>query len=268
MANIENIVKIMNFHSMIRIEKSKSHAERFFQVEDQLTRMTRTILYNKNLNLDKKILKANPKGIDLKIYIGNDLGFCGDFNATVSKYAKQESNAKKVIIGKKIMVEDPNVILKMSKEEFYNDSTPLEQIIYQYIEEEKIKSITVIYNRYHHVNDIRFEEKTIFPIEIQSQEDINLDIDFVIETNVKEVLNNLIALYLCYEIKILETNSWASENVMREKVTRESIKKIEDLNEEKRKEIRKEKKQVSFQKQISNYRMGSDEFDRENNIHF
>ena len=68
------------------------------------------------------------------------------------------------------------------------------------------------------------------------------------------MLTELIILYLCYQLKIIETNSWASENVMREKITRESLKKIDARNEEKAKVERKERKYQDFKKQISNYR--------------
>ena len=62
-------------------------------------------------------------------------------------------------------------------------------------------------------------------------------------------------LCICYQIKIFEANSWASENVMRERITRESLKKIEEIEVEKQKQERKDKKQKAFKKQISNYRI-------------
>ena len=62
MAEIKNIVKVMNFHSLLRIDKSKAKAEKYFAIEQQLDDMMYEILYNKNLNLDKKIIKENPNG--------------------------------------------------------------------------------------------------------------------------------------------------------------------------------------------------------------
>ena len=77
MANIKNIVKVMNFHSLVRVDKAKREANKFFGVDEQLRRMLYQITNNNNLKLDKKLLVENDNGIVLSIYIGNDLGFCG-----------------------------------------------------------------------------------------------------------------------------------------------------------------------------------------------
>ena len=55
-----------------------------------------------------------------------------------------------------------------------------------------------------------------------------------------------------YEIQIAEASSYAAENVMRQLVTKESLDKIEKIEEEKNNQIRKEKKSKSFKKIIEN----------------
>ncbi|MCI8588071.1 MAG: F0F1 ATP synthase subunit gamma [Bacilli bacterium] len=254
MANVENIVKIMNFHSLLRVDKAKRTAEKYFAVEKQLTNMIAQILYNKNLNLDKKMLKENPNGTSLNVYVGNDLGFCGNFNSSVTKMAHEEKNAKKIMIGEKISSKDENVILNISKEDFYQSFNQIESIIEPLVKERRLHEIHVIYNHYYSVNDIRLESIKIFPTEISEDTTIDLELDYVIEADINELLTQLIILYLCYQLRIIESNSWASENIMRERVTRESLKKIADLKEEKAKIERKERKYQSFKKQISNYR--------------
>lgn len=252
MSEIKNIVKVMNFHSLLRIDKSKAKAEKHFKIEQQLDEIMYEILYNKNLNLDKKIIKENPNGETLNIYIGNDLGFCSNFNSLIKHQIKEDIHVKKIIIGKKIYTELEDVILFLSKEEFYEDSRALENILYEYVEKNKVKEIYVIYNHYYKVSDIRFEKKKIFPLDLKEDKKSS-NVDFVIETNVKKLLMSILSLYLCYEIKILETNSWASENVMREKVTRESLKKIAEIEDEKNWAKRKQKKAIAFKKQLSNF---------------
>lgn len=252
MAEIKNIVKVMNFHSLLRIDKSKAKAEKYFAIEQQLDDMMVEILYNKNLNLDKKIIKENPNGEILNIYIGNDLGFCSNFNSLIKHQIIEDTNAKKIVIGKKIFTKREDIILSLSKEEFYKDSRSLENILYEYVEKNKVKEIHVIYNHYYKVSDIRFENKKIFPLDLKEDKESS-NVDFVIETDVKKLLMSIVSLYLCYEIKILETNSWASENVMREKVTRESLKKIDEIEEEKNRVKRKKKKAIAFKKQLSNF---------------
>ena len=141
MAEIKNIVKVMNFHSLLRIDKSKAKAEKYFAIEQQLDDMMYEILYNNNLNLDKKIIKENPNGEILNIYIGNDLGFCSNFNSLIKHQIIKDTNAKKIVIGKKIFTKREDIILSLSKEEFYKDSRSLENILYEYVEKNKVKEI-------------------------------------------------------------------------------------------------------------------------------
>lgn len=262
MANVENIVKIMNFHSLLRVDKAKRKAEKYFEVEKELAIMMSQILYNRNLNLDEKILVENERGVSLNFYLGNDLGFCGNFNSLVRRQAEEDVEVQKIMIGKKIFSDSKDVILNISKEDFYQDFTPIEKIIYPLITSKRLKELNVIYNHYYNVNDIRLEVKRIFPTESEKEE-VDVDSDYVIETDVNQVLTQLILIYLCYQLKILEANSWASENVMREKTTRESLTKIEEIEEEKAKKRRKEEKYQAFKKQISNYRrVGEKDGDR------
>lgn len=257
MARIKNVVKVMNFHSLIRVDKAKKEAEKYFNVEDELSKLLYEIINNKNLRLDKKILLENPNGMVLNIYIGNDLGFCGNFNQLIQKAIIEDKEAKKIIIGKKTFhIQDENILLKIDKDNFVEECNKIDELISQLINEKKIKEINVVYNRYINISEIVFERKKLFPVEIQEQrkEELNLDIDYVIETDVNELVTSLLSLCICYEIKIYESNSWASENIMRQQVTRESIKKIEEREEEQIKRDRKEKRQKDFKRQIDNYK--------------
>lgn len=251
MANIRNIVKVMNFHSLVRVDKAKKNTEKYFVVENELKDFIYKIIYNKNLNLDKKSYSPNEDGIILNIYIGNDLGFCGNFNSQLISTMKTDTNSKKIVIGKKIFKKTDDIILNISKEEFYKDFSDIEKIIYENIFSNRIKEINVLYNKYYNVNDIRFEKVQLFPIE--SSDKKSLKVDYVIETDINKLIANLLALYLCYEIKIMESNSWASENVMRQTITKESLRKLDEIAEEKNRQERKEKNSESFKKQINNF---------------
>ena len=39
MANIKNIVKVMNFHSLVRVDKAKREANKYIGVEDELCKL-------------------------------------------------------------------------------------------------------------------------------------------------------------------------------------------------------------------------------------
>lgn len=257
MSNVKNIVKVMNFHSLLRVDKSKKTAEKYFNISKELDKMIGAVIYNKNLNLDKKILKSNERGKIIDIYLGNDLGFCGNFNTKVNLALKEsEKDSYKIIIGKKIHIEDSNnILLKISKEEFLSSGiNEISQIIRDILYNNDCKEINVFYNKYNNINNINFVKQKLFPFEFMSEQENVNNYDFVIETDVNKLITSMIALYIIHQIKIMEQNSYASENVMRQKITRESLKKINELEEEKEKEERKKRKYIAFQKQINNYK--------------
>ena len=44
MASVKNIVKVMNFHALIRVEKARHVAEGYFSIEHELTPVSYTHL--------------------------------------------------------------------------------------------------------------------------------------------------------------------------------------------------------------------------------
>ena len=149
MANIKNIVQVMNFHSLVRVDKAKREAKKFFGVEDELCKMLYQITNNTNLKLDKKILLENSDGIVLNVYIGNDLGFCGDFNFQLQKAIDNDPDSYKIIIGKKIFVnDDPKVLLQIEKSKFLDKYGQIDEIIGKYIFDKQVKEINVYYNHF------------------------------------------------------------------------------------------------------------------------
>ena len=255
MSSVKNIVKVMNFHSLIRVDKSKRDAAKYFTFEKELKKTIYKIFNNRNLKIDKKVNLSDEKGITLNIYIGNDLGFCGNFNSQLHKAINEDKDSYKILIGKKLFnVKDKNLLFKIEKDQFYDYYPEIEKMINEMISKKSVKEINVIFNYYHSISEITFEKKRVFPVNIEDIEgdmkDEDLTSDFVIEMDVNKLLTSFLVLYICYYIKIYEFNSLASENVMRERVTRESIQKIEEKEAEDLKELRKKKKQESFKKQI------------------
>lgn len=254
---IKNIVKVMNFHSLLRVDKARKKAALYFDTEYELFKIIKKILLNKNLILDKKAIVPKADAPILNVYIGNDLGICGDFNFSINKEVRKDRNDM-ILIGKKIhSFGSLNVLLNISKEEFFTNFKLIENIIYDSIINRKYREINVIYNHYYNVDRLEFKKKKLFPLDYEDDDDNDsYDEDFAMETEVTPMLNNLISLYICYEIKMCEINSYAAENVVRQQISKESLKKIEELEEEKIRVERKERKQKEFQKIIENYRKG------------
>ena len=253
MANIKNVVKVMNFHSLLRVDKAKRKADNYKALEEEILSFMNKVLNNKNLNLDKRLITSKPDGKIVNFYIGNDLGFCGNFNSSVKHVAEEDKVVIKIVVGEKIFMNKDDVALNIAKEDFYNDFKKVEDIIKPLLINRRIKEINAIFNRYYNVNNIKLEKKKLFPLEFDDSKNTE---DFVIETDASSMFEDLLLLYIECELQIIESNSWAAENIMRQNLTSESLKKIDEIEEEKQKQVRKEKKYQAFKKQMANYRKG------------
>lgn len=253
MANIKNVVKVMNFHSLLRVDKAKRKADNYKVLEEEILSFMNKVLNNKNLNLDKRLITSKPDGKIVNFYIGNDLGFCGNFNSSVKHVAEEDKGVIKIVVGEKIFMNKDDVALNIAKEDFYNDFKKIEDIIKPLLINRRIKEINAIFNRYYNVNNIKLEKKKLFPLEFDDSKNTE---DFVIETDASSMFEDLLLFYIECELQIIEHNSWAAENIMRQNLTSESLKKIDEIKEEKQKQVRKEKKYQAFKKQMANYRKG------------
>ena len=251
MTNIKNVVNVMNFHSLLRVDKAKKKADKFLELEKEIEEFMSIILNNQNLNLDHKLLNAKPNGKTINIYMGNDLGFCGNFNSSIKHEAINDKTSMKIMVGKKIFLDDENTVLNISKEELYKSFTKLEDTIKPLLEKKEINEINVIFIRYININNMHLDKTKLFPIEAIKQKNTS---DFVIEADGNMLFTDLILLYIDCKLQIVESNSWASENIQRENLTNESLRKIDEIEEEKLKVSRKEKKTADFKKQLANYR--------------
>lgn len=250
---VKSVVKVMNFHSLLRVDSSKRKAENYFGYEQSVRDFIDNILNNRNLILDKKTIEMNDKGNDLNIYIANDLGFCGSFNSNINEVLKQDEENDKIIIGKKISKgkKFENVIFYMTKEDFNIGKDDIHSYLVESIQEKKYKSINLIYNHYYNVSKIERVKRQILPLE-KNENKSSYPEDFVVEGDLNSILINIVALYLSYEIKVAVENSYASENIMRQMVTKESLKKIDEIEEEIRIKRRKYNNMKNLKKQLDN----------------
>ena len=249
---IKNVVKVMNFQSLLRMDKSLKEAEKYRNVGDQVTEILRTIMYNKNLILDKKIIIPDPNKPQLNIYIANDYGFCGNFNAEISRQIKKEQDCYKIIIGKKIIYKDDKILLKIDKDEFSNRFTEIEQTIENAIDSMNYSAINVYYNHYNSLTSFKFVKIQLFPIEFKGE--YYEGQDFVIETDIQKFISSLMSFYICYQLRMCESISFAAENVLRSQITSSALDKIEEREEALKHEEFKIKKEKSILKSVENFK--------------
>ena len=249
---IKNVVKVMNFQALLRMDKALKQADKYRDVGKEITTILGRIMYNKNLILDKKILTPDIEKPKLNIYIANDYGFCGNFNAEVSRQIRKDKDCYKIIIGKKIIYDDDKILLRIEKEEFLKRFIEIEKCIEEAIESMNYSQVNVFYNHYHSLTSFEFVKIQLFPVEFKGS--YYEGEDFVIETDINKVLGSLMTFYICYQLRMCESISYAAENVLRSQITSSALDKIKEREEEMRHEEIKKKKEVSILKSVENFK--------------
>ncbi|MEG0452156.1 MAG: F0F1 ATP synthase subunit gamma [Coprobacillus sp.] len=252
MSNIKNVVKVMNFHSLLRVDASRRKAEKYLILENEVSMMIDQIMNNKNFILDKNILQPSESAKKLHIYFGSDFGFCSSYNSLVNQRLLADSDADKIIIGRKLTKGNHNIILKCSKEEFEENPSQLYEVLSEAFLSMKYKEINIIFNRFQSVSDIHLETKKVYPLVIESNDD-GYQEDYLCENDIQQLLKEMIVLYIYYEVELSHINTNAAENILRQNTTSESLKKIDERDEIELRATRKANKTKQFRKTIESY---------------
>ena len=252
MAKIKNVVKVMNFQALLKMDKALKQADKYKNVGKEITDILGKILYNKNLILDKKILTPDENLPELNIYIANDYGFCGNFNSEVSKRIKKDKNAKKIIIGKKIVFNDDTVVLKIGKDQFAERFGEIQEIVEDAIRSMQYSRINLFYNHYYSMSSFEFLKIPLYPVEFKGE--YFEGEDFVAETDLNGLISRLASFYVCYQLKMCESISFAAENVLRSQITSSALEKLEEKEQEQHHEEMKQRKAKSVLKSVENFK--------------
>lgn len=251
--NVKNVVKVMNFHSLLKVDKARKDAEKYFEVEKELREMIASITNNRNYILDKRVLKVDSYKPVLNIYVGSDMGFCAGYNYNVNTAAKTDDKSEKIVIGKKIWKSLDNVKIRMPKSEYQANPKLVSDFITTSVLKRSYSEVNVLYNNYVNISDIRWVKKRLFPLDLDSKEFMSsYKEDFVCESDLDDLLAKMVATYIDYEVQILVKNSLASENIMRQNSTTDSLKKIDELEEKKHYSEYKQRMQKNSQRTIEN----------------
>ena len=248
--SLKNVVKVMNFHALLRVDKSRRAAAKFGQMEQMVIDMLDQIMNNRNIALDMSVLRFPTDAPALHIYLGGDMGFCGNLNSLVKgrcqEYEKNGGSVERIIVGQKLKrYEDPSVILE--------DHQAILDILAQGITQKRYSEIRLIYNHYRNASEIDFVDKAILPLPKGLIGDQAYLDDFVWEGDPQEMLQDLLILYLTYELEIAGHVSAAAENLTRQNVTTESLKRIDEREEEQQRVERKARKAEEFAKVLDNF---------------
>jgi F0F1-type ATP synthase gamma subunit len=259
--SLKNVVKVMNFHSLLRVDSSRKIAYKYAALEGVTTEMIDNIVNNRNIALDVAVLKVKPEAPILNIYIGSDLGFCANLNSLVNRQlaadeADEEETRErhKIIIGKKIHIKNmQNVQFNVLREAFDEDHIEILKFLDESIRTKRYSQINIIYNHYYNATEVEFVKRCIYPLPKHFGKKTTYNEDFAYEGEIEDLLINLMILYLQYELEIAANVSYAAENIYRQNVTTESLKRIDEREEEQHKVELREEKDKQFAKVLDNY---------------
>lgn len=252
MSSIKNVVKVMNFHSLLRVDKARKKAEKYLSVGEEITKILTEILYNKNLVLDKQILMPDKTKPILDIYIANDYGYCGDFNSSVRRAIMKNVDNYKIIIGSKIVYKDDKTVLKLEKDLFNQEFIQIRHYIEKSLLDMSYREINIYYNHYYTSTTFEFKKVNVFPLEFKGE--YYSGVDYTAETNLQNMLKSLVAFYICYQLKMCECISEAAENLNRNQITSMALDKIEEKEEEKRNQYLRKRNEEACFKNVENYK--------------
>ena len=256
--SVKSVVKVMNFHSLLRVDKSRDKSKKYTAMEQILTEMIDNIVNNRNIALDYKTLKVDPSKPELNVYIGSDMGFCSNLNSLVKRTLNEqelneEKECKQIVIGRKIKpAESQSLLLFQTREEYDADNSKVMEILEEAIKSLKYSKISIVYNHYYNSSKVELNNKQIFPIP-KSGNNEGYKEDFAFEGEIDDLLVNMVVLYMKYSMEIAAAASYASENISRQNVTTESLHKIDEREEIKQIRDRKEIKDKQFAKVLDNY---------------
>lgn len=253
--NVKAVVKVMNFHALLRVDASGRQAMRYSTMEEELTSMMRIIQSNRNLKLDKRIRLPEGSLPVLRIYIGSDLGFCGSVNTSVSSVLAQDKDSEKIVIGRKLH-RTADTSLYLSREDYQNDFGKVKSYLEKAVRSRCWSAVELVYNHYYNVTSIRQEIKRIYPLAAQEEAEgkaLNVWDDFEIEGDAERLLEDMTLSCLIYEVHIAAASAYAAENIMRQNATSESLKKLDEIEAETTRLRRKEKNQTAFKKTIDSF---------------
>lgn len=191
---VKNVVKVMNFHALIRVDAAKRKARRYQLMEKEVMSMLDQIMNNRNLILDKSILKPNPDKPKLTIYLGSDFGFCGNYNSLVNAELDKNRDGDKILIGKKLRRHTDHVLLRINQDELEDRVQEVEKILKTSILRRQHSSIEVVFIRYLNASESCRDVHQIYPFEIARDADPDdYKDDFMIDGDIESLLTDLLA---------------------------------------------------------------------------
>lgn len=220
------ITKAMQMVSASRLRKAREALESAHYYYNAVMNAAKQVLSSDGEMSDfaKKVINSDfdPDKPKLIIAFSADRGLCGSFNQSMIKQMRAEIESVDdflvIAIGKRMMdfVENycPENILEEHFASCIDDEmiSHLTSVIVKRIEDESISSCHIFYNHFHNVINQEAIDKTLMPLDLDTEQDESKIPPYIEGEN---VLDQLLKLYIKAELKNAYVNSSASEEAAR-----------------------------------------------------
>ena len=172
------------------------------------------------------LLSRKEGGRHLLLVITSDKGMCGSFNANVLRLADvhmeklgSEADVRLSVAGKKGIIYFRSRQKKMVKmfDDFYEDISFVKAaevsrwLIDEYVHD-RADSVSLVYNEFKSAVAQNVVREEVLPIRRATIEGAWKDVDFIFEPDEKQILDNLLAMYVATELYRAVQESTASEH--------------------------------------------------------
>ena len=128
----------------------------------------------------------------------------------------------------------------------------IQEIVEDAIRSMNYSRINVFYNHYYSMSSFEFLKIPLYPVEFKGEYFDGED--FVAETDLNGLISRLASFYVCYQLKMCESISYAAENVLRSQITSSALEKLEEKEKEQHHEEMKQRKAKSVLKSVENFK--------------
>ena len=175
-----------------------------------------------------------------------------DSRETINDQIRKDKVTKKILIGKKLhLPEGEESLLTIYRKELNECFGKMEEVLTAAVKSRTCRKIYLTYNHYENTSTIYLKKIQIYPVKPEDGETYTED--FSVEGNINDLYEDMMSAYVGYELMMAAFISSAAENVLRQNATTESLKKIDEMDEEKLMESRREKREAEFKKVIDNF---------------
>ncbi len=232
---VKSSVQVMNFHSLMKIADAINNIERVRDYEAEIMYVIGSVFNNHNLVLDNRIndsfFEKKSSERDVNFYITSDYGLCGAFNSSVIKvFENNHRSYRNYMTGKKGIKKlkgQNDVAISMND---LNDIEMFTEIVDLFFDGE-ITGVNIIYNKFITQEKNEFVIQQVLPFNLDALEAVEHESngpDYVIECSFTKLLKDLLTLYLKDKVVIAHLSALATENAIRQQITTESLKKIDE----------------------------------------